>query len=188
MTELEKMQRANMYISKLANGIDPISDAELPNDSILNNVRLSRCFFYVSEILRQVIENGGTDKKGRKDSRIAFALTAESRDAFEYSKEPISISDFVSKLNDLIDATTMRTIASVTITNWLVEKGFLLTVEMPNGKKSRHPTKQGEDIGLSWQLRQGREGDYHMVFYNEYAQRFIIDHLEDIVQEHRKKI
>ena len=164
MTELEKMQRANMYISKLANGIDPISDTDLPNDSILNNVRLSRCFFYVSEILRQVIENGGIDKKGKKDSRIAFSFTVERRDAFKYSKEPISISDFVAKLNGLIDSTTMRTITTVTITNWLVDKAFLLTVEMPNGKKSRHPTKQGEDIGLSSQLRQGREGDCHMVF------------------------
>ena len=44
MTELETMQRAKMYLDKLAQGIDPISGQEIPNDSVLNNVRLARCF------------------------------------------------------------------------------------------------------------------------------------------------
>ena len=48
MTELETIQRAKMYLDKLAQGIDPISGQEIPNDSVLNNVRLARCFFYVS--------------------------------------------------------------------------------------------------------------------------------------------
>ena len=55
MTELETMQRAKMYMDKLAQGIDPITDRELPEDSALNNVRLARCFFYVSDVLGQVI-------------------------------------------------------------------------------------------------------------------------------------
>lgn len=59
MTELETMQRAKMYLDKLAQGIEPISGQEIPNDSVLNNVRLARCFFYVSGILDQVIANGG---------------------------------------------------------------------------------------------------------------------------------
>ena len=61
MTELEIMQRAKMYMDKLAQGIDPISGQEVPNDSVLNNVRLARCFFYVSGVLDQVIANGGRD-------------------------------------------------------------------------------------------------------------------------------
>ena len=59
MTELETLQRAKMYIDKLANGIDPIADKEMSNDTVLNNVRLARCFFYVSQVLEKVIQNGG---------------------------------------------------------------------------------------------------------------------------------
>lgn len=36
MTELEKAQRAKIYIDKLANGIDPISDTEMSEDDTLN--------------------------------------------------------------------------------------------------------------------------------------------------------
>ena len=51
MTELETMQRAKMYLDKLAQGTDPITNQEVPEDSVLNNVRLARCFFYVSDVL-----------------------------------------------------------------------------------------------------------------------------------------
>ena len=51
MTELETMQRAKMYLDKLAQGIDPITNQEMAEDSVLNNVRLARCFFYASGVL-----------------------------------------------------------------------------------------------------------------------------------------
>ena len=59
MTELETLERAKMYMEKLANGINPIDGSVIPDEDIVNNVRLSRCFFYVADVLRQVIENGG---------------------------------------------------------------------------------------------------------------------------------
>ena len=47
MTELEKIAYAKSFIDKLANGINPLDDTPIPDDDIANNVRLSRCFFYV---------------------------------------------------------------------------------------------------------------------------------------------
>ena len=48
MTELETMQRAKMYLDKLSRGIDPITGNEVPEDTVLNNVRICRCLHYVS--------------------------------------------------------------------------------------------------------------------------------------------
>ena len=58
-TELDTIKHAKEYIDKLANGIDPFTDKPVPDDDIVNNVKLSRCFFYISGILDKVIENGG---------------------------------------------------------------------------------------------------------------------------------
>ena len=69
MTELEKMKQAKMYIDHLANGIDPISNTELENDAVLNNVKLARCFFYVSEVLGKVIASGGEANSMKKEIR-----------------------------------------------------------------------------------------------------------------------
>ena len=52
MTELEKIAYAKSFIDKLANGINPVDDSPVPETDIVNNVRLTRCFFYVSDILR----------------------------------------------------------------------------------------------------------------------------------------
>ena len=48
MTELEKIEQAKMYMDKLANGINPIDDTMAPDDDLINNVRLSRCFLLMS--------------------------------------------------------------------------------------------------------------------------------------------
>ena len=77
MTELETIQRAKMYMDKLAKGINPIDDTPVPEDDIVNNVRLTRCFFFVSDVLRRVIENGGIEskkdiKKMKKAAKSAF--------------------------------------------------------------------------------------------------------------------
>ena len=69
MTELETLERAKMYMEKLANGINPIDGSMIPDEDVVNNVRLSRCFFYVADVLRQVIDNGGISpqKKPKKE-------------------------------------------------------------------------------------------------------------------------
>ena len=54
MTELETMQRAKMYLDKLAEGTDPISGQPVPTGDSLANPRLSRCFQYVSGIFKMV--------------------------------------------------------------------------------------------------------------------------------------
>ena len=80
MTDLEVMQRAKKYMDRLAQGIDPITGNEMPEDSLLNNVRLARCFFYVSGILQQVIDNGRTvgNKQQKKNSFVVTPQLAAS--------------------------------------------------------------------------------------------------------------
>ena len=88
MTELETLQRAKMYIDKLANGINPLDDTPVKYDDIINNVRISRCLFYVSDTLRKVIENGGTVSvpKIRKQD---FDISADEIEKFEFSEHSI---------------------------------------------------------------------------------------------------
>jgi len=187
VTELEKMQRAKMYMDKLANGIDPISETEMAEDSTLNNVRLSRCFFYVSDILRQVIENGGAVKTVKRSKREDFQSPPELAKTFSFSKQPIRISEFVARLNEHIDTERMKKMTTTVITGWLLDKGFLALHEYPDGKKNRVPTKQGEYIGLSTEIRTGQYGEYHAVLYSEDAQRFVVDNLDSMLEAYRNK-
>ena len=45
MTELETMIRAESYIRKMADGINPITNEPAADDDMVNNVRITRCLY-----------------------------------------------------------------------------------------------------------------------------------------------
>lgn len=179
MTELEIMQRAKMYMDKLAQGIDPISGREVPEDSALNNVRLARCFFYVSGILEQVIANGGEVRKPSKDS---FYMTEEELQRVRPALEPVRITQFVDLLMAAINDPNRKRLNAATVTNWLLEKGFLTKQQGADGKSVRLPSETGMQIGLFARIYQGQNGEYQSVFYSTEAQRFLLEHLPEILR------
>ena len=181
MTELETMQRAKMYLDKLAQGIDPVTNQEVPDDSVLNNVRLARCFFYVSDVLSKVIDNGGLI--GGKPKLQAFAISPDQLTRIQISQEPVRVTQLVDMISAAVDNPHMKKLSTTVITNWLLEKGLLCKEMGPDGKNRRVPTDAGYLIGMSLQSRQGQYGEYHAVFYNPSAQQFVLDHLKEIFNE-----
>lgn len=181
MTELETMQRAKMYMDKLAQGIDPITNREIPDDSVLNNVRLARCFFYVSDVLGQVIANGGVI--GGRPKLQPFAVDAEQLAKVQISQEPVRVTQLVEMISTAIDNPQMKKLSTTVITNWLLEKGFLEKQTDAEGKSRRVPTQNGLMLGLSTQTRQGQYGEYQAVFYNAAAQQFVLDNLGAMLAE-----
>ncbi len=181
MTELETMQRAKMYMDKLAQGIDPITNQEIPQDSTLNNVRLARCFFYVSDVLGQVIANGGVI--GGKPKLQPFAIDMEQLSRVQISQEPVRVTQLVDLIAAAVDNPQMKKLSTTVITNWLLEKGFLEKQTTPDGKSRRVPTQNGLLLGLFIQTRQGQYGEYQAVFYNAQAQQFVLDNLAAILAE-----
>lgn len=186
MTELETIQRAKMYMDKLANGINPIDDTQVPENDIINNVRLSRCFFFVSDILRRVIENGGMPQSQQvsKPEKDKFCLLDEQKRLFELSDIPIPISDIAKRLNALIDAETMTKITYQQIRAYLATVGMLADSITVNGGHAKHPTEAGKDLGISVDKRTGQNGDYQVVLYDKNAQQFILDNIESIAITH----
>lgn len=180
MTELETMQRAKMYMDKLAQGIDPISGLVIPEDSVLNNVRLARCFFYVSGVLGQVIANGGKVQKAAKGD---FYITEEELCRAKPVQEPIRITQFVSMLMEAINDPNRKRMNTTTITGWLIEKGFMSKQQDADGKGKRLPTAMGEQIGMSTKIRQGQNGEYQAVYYSAEAQQFLLDHLQEMLRK-----
>ena len=181
MTELETIQRAKMYMDKLAQGINPIDDTQAPEDDIVNNVRLTRCFFFVSDVLRRVIENGGIEPKAKKTHKVPFFLHMEERKKCELSDKPIPITEISKRLNAIIDPETMQKITYKQIRDWLVARGILEEVVAVDGRKLKQPTEVGMNLGISVEQRIGVQGPYRVVLYNRDAQQFILDNLDAII-------
>ena len=180
MEEMEMLARAKMYMDKLANGINPITDEEVAEDDAINNVRLSRCFFYVADVLQKVIENGGTEKK-RRATKPPFSITEEQLAGYPYSSTPLSITHIVERINNLVDLNKMEKLTYRAITAWLREMGLLEDADGRYGKAKTCPSESGIGVGISVEKRSGRDGEYYAVVYNREAQEFIINHLQSII-------
>lgn len=191
MTDLEKIKRAKMYMDKLANGINPIDDTTAPEEDIINNVRLSRCFFFVSDVLRQVIDAGGvmsvSAPKEPNPKKTPFFIPYEKRDAFDFSEIPISASELAARLNRLAGDPNMKRVSYGRITSWLTEIGLLSVAARPDGHITKHPTPDGNKFGITLEERMGSQGMYQVVVYDMQAQHFIIDNLDALLESERTK-
>ena len=196
MTELEVTDRARMYLSKLANGINPLDDTPVPENDIVNNVRLSRCFFFAADVLRQVVEAGGIAKSEKPEKPEKHAkpqrkevtdIPPQKREAFEYSTTPIPVSEIARRINALIEDDAMRRITHGDITTWLIDGGFIEMITDDNGKVRRRPTAAGKEIGIFVEERFSANGMHEVVVYNEQAQRFVVDNVDAILDLHYTK-
>lgn len=186
MTELEIMQHAKMYIDKLANGIDPLTGQPVNETDIVNNVRISRCLFYVSDVLRQVIDNGGDVGKKQKTAKPPFSLPPEALGRFRYSPAPIPISEITKRFNELTPSEETTQLRHTALTNWLLKTGMLENKEAADGKTIKRPTAQGKALGISTEKRNGQYGEYVVVLYNRDAQQFLVDNLDAVLENEKK--
>lgn len=185
MTELEKIAYAKTFIDKLASGVNPMDDSTIPDGDIVNNVRLSRCFFYVSDILRQVIENGGVTKT-KCTSKVPFTVSLEQLERFEYSAEPIPVSEIEKRIYAMVDNKNMKKVSYRQINQWLLNIGMLYLHDFGGDKPVKRPTEEGNQMGIIVETRMGRYGEYQVVLYNEDAQKFILDNLEAVAATETK--
>lgn len=177
MTELEKMQFAKNYIDKMANGINPLTNQHTSENDMINNVHISRCLFYVSDILRQVIENGGEINKSNYKKRGNFYITNDQKFALKTVEHPVYVKDITNEINRVTEINDTKKFAAVWITNWLVSLEML---EVIDGKK--HATERGNEIGITTEMRYSQKiGNYYANIYSQTAQSFIYDNIDAIL-------
>ena len=118
-------------------------------------MRVSRYLFYIADILRQIIENGGIADKLQKVEKVKkqkFSITFKELSNSQISETPIPVSEFTRRV-------------SVDI----------------NGKIKRHPTAVGETLGIKTEDRVGARGPYTVLLYDRNAQQLPLDNRSAIV-------
>lgn len=179
MTEKEILERAKRYVDSLANGINPLTDEPIDENDVVNNIRISRCLFYVSGVLDKVLR--GDKSVIPKSKRLDFAISAEQLEGFQYSEVPLYVSEIADRISALSSDENMKRLSANKITKWLVQSGFMERRTEPTGRVKRYVTPAGIEIGLFQEERDSRHGKYLATLYSIDAQRFIIDNIEAIL-------
>lgn len=188
-TELDTMKHAKEYIDKLANGIDPFTGKPVPDDDIVNNVKLSRCFFYISGILEKVIENGGevspvkTVEVVKSGRRGVVVINDEARAAFKCFINEVTPTAFTDMINKHLDPDISGRLKKNAIADWLSEVGMLENYELPNGKMRRRPTESGSNEGIRLSEYFSADGfPRAAIMLSPAAQQFILDNIDAIAE------
>ena len=181
MTELDKIRYAKSFIDKLAVGVNPIDGAPVGESDIVRNVRIGRCLAYVSEILSQVIDNGGTTPIKNSD-KYPFRIAPEKLREFELSETPMFLSDIVEKLNEISKDPYMRKFHYSDAARWLIRIGLMYETTDADGRKKKLPTDCGRKLGIITDYRIGPKGEYTVVLFDTQAQQFILDNIYTILE------
>lgn len=177
MQDINKTLVAKDWIQKLADGINPLDGSTIPDSNLVNNVHISRCLFYVAELLDSVIK-----KNVRKSKEYKFNFYISPEDMAKVNiVERTGIANFVREINKFVPE-NMKSLSYGKILSWLMANGYLEEVEVDNLGKKKNPTASGCSIGISAALRDGVNGPYWAVEYNPNAQRFILNNINAIAE------
>lgn len=176
MENIDNLFLADEYVTCLAKGIHPITKAVLPDDSVINDVKIVRCLYFVSEVLNDSIKKS-EKKSGRKKP---FNLSQHDLYRFKISNGEITISAIVRKLNDLKTDENMAKLTTKPFTQWLLNCNLLQEVE-EKGKIVKRPTDAGKSLGMSVRKIITDYGVFNAVVYNSKAQQFLIDNFMSII-------
>ena len=129
----------------------------MPGDDIVNNVRISRCLFYVSEILGRVLGQGfpqageepAVDAPRRRAKKAAFLLTDSRRSTLAAYGGSVYARDIAAQLSRFADENGTRRFTAAWITAWLTAEGFMEQTEQ--GKRA---TELGAELGIETSQRE----------------------------------
>ena len=86
LNENEKLLKAKSYLDKLANGINPITNELASENDTINNIHISRCLFYVSDVLRNLIENNNNTQKKKNSKNGKSGKKTNNKRVRNYSR------------------------------------------------------------------------------------------------------
>lgn len=136
MADVEKLRKVKQCIDSLAEGLHPFTGQPLPEEDIVNDVRVSRSLFLASAFLQEQMQGTTAKKTGKKQ---AFRLSLEEREQVEFSSQPIPASELARRMNEAVGTQDCKKISYRQITDWLVEVGMLKLVENAVGTQRRRP-------------------------------------------------
>lgn len=183
MTDIEKITFAKSYIDKMAQGINPLDGNPVPENDLINNVRISRCLYLVSQILDEACSQPEINTV-KPNATAPFRVTAEMTENFPFNESGMLLKDIIDYFNSCADNAGIKRLAKPALSEWLISNGYLQPVEKDNGKHYKLPTEKGNAAGITAEDRYGMYGVYTVVLYDRQAQKLIVDSLQSIADNY----
>ena len=187
--DLKRLETAIQYIRRMSAGRNPVTNRPAPENDVLSNINVHRCLNFIDEVLTDVHKSGGIVgqlPQRERSAKIPLSQTFpyEILQQYRYQQDQ-QISFFLKQLEEYLPEGQKMPVAATTITGWLRENGYLEKQAVNDtGKENSVPTRKGEALGMYSEKGGIYPNEYFRVFYNENAQRFIIENFRRILTEY----
>ena len=195
MSKVKMVERAKLYLLLMNSGVHPVTGVFVPDDSVIKDAKVKKCFEFIAEVLDEYIELKEKveqlEREKEKNTIILpqkqeFSITLEQRESIRLSKDPVSIFSFMKNVNSAIDANTMEKLSSTRVNKWLVDRGYVTAqqVQTVTNKTVYKPSDIAVKIGSTEEpVVDPKTGEViTQIKLGESAQLFIIENLEEIIQ------
>lgn len=166
MDNIEKVEWAKNCIECLANGIQPFT-GEVSENSILDDPQLIRCFFFVRDVLNEVIASGS-----KKKTKTEFVLTDALLDSIPIHNEKVCLTQFLNGIKEVNEGKAPK---FGSIREYLIEQGLLESRQDERGKIVRYATDKAKQHGIENEERVGSNGRYTVVVYDTAGQQYLVE-------------
>lgn len=186
--DLKRLEVAIQYIRRMSEGRNPVTNRPAPENEVLTNVNVHRCLKFIDEVLTDVHKCGGSvglvPHRERRPKEPAFQIFPyEILDKYEYRQDQ-QISYLLRQLEEYLPEGSKIPVQPTLITGWLRENGYLeIKAVNDTGRENSVPTEKGRSLGIFDERAGVYPNDYYRVFYNENAQRFILQNFRQILTE-----
>lgn len=177
-----KLNVAIKYVERIADGCNPVNNAPLENDVILNNPNVIRCMYFIKDVLEEVRNNGGMiGGKNGKEPALPFPL--EILDRFSYAEDK-SITHVLNQIYEPIADMNVKKVSVTRVTAALKEGGYLLEEpDSETGKTRKVPSAKGGELGIYLVEREYNGRMYQSVTYNRNAQEYVVGLIRKLAEE-----
>lgn len=176
IVEREKIEKAKEI--RMANGVDPLTGEVLGEDSFLNNPKIIRCFYYITEVLDNVMNNAYS--YGVKLAH--FIITPEQISKVALPEGKIGVNEFSKQVNMCIDLSVSKKLTGVELNKRLKKMGVLSEELNPATGKARTITNGNSHIYGFETLKRDYNGvEYDAIVINDKGKKYLLENIETIM-------
>lgn len=178
LNEFEKIEKAKIILKKIADGTNPINGEAIEGDILLNDPRIIRCLYFITEVLDNVIKGEYTNRKANE-----FIITEEEKAKVTFTEGNIGVNEIAKCINQQLHPLVSKKTSGAAINSGLKRMGILSEVVNEEGKKRTTINDKSHLNGFHLEKRNYNGREYEAVVIDEKGKQFIIENIEDIMKQ-----
>ena len=177
MTDLEILKHAQEYITKLSQGINPLTDEPAADGDLIRSPKIQQCLAYVAGVLESDIAAWEGSLSARSCGKGAFGITDEEKQALFSVESTVYLKDIADLVNSVAAKKGCYKFQPKLINDYLLSIGVL---KEEYGRKI--PTEEGKALGIIPQEKYSeRIGTYYVNTFSPSVQQFILDNIDAVI-------